>query len=488
MAQRRTRRQFLQVTALGAAGLWLGCGRPAAVDGQDGGVDGGAPDAGSAADAGVDAGLEVDAGAPDAGAPDAGVFDQPESLSESLTDFPLGVSAGDVEATRAVVQTRYVGAGSLALRVWRVGLQGWERVADTPVQPADGGFIHLDVAGLEPGARYRYAFVELQAGVPVGRSAIGRFRAALPAGAVEPLVFGACSCTENNEVATPLLRAGERGDLDLFLLLGDTSYNDGCMTLDEYRARWASNLGTPEYRALRASTSVLATWDDHEVTNDFNPERLSATRLAIARQAFFEMLPLRRDALAPERIWKSIRWGATAEFFVLDGRSERKPSTLLPGGDHIYLSRQQMDWFKQALAASTATFKIILNSVPITDFGFSAFTTDTWRAYFKQRDEILSFIDASAISGVLWVAGDHHFASVGRISASGPGANALEVLAGPGAQNGNILFQALRPPRWDFASGTNNYLAVHLEPSTRQARLVFHDASDTVLFDRTYTL
>lgn len=482
MAQ-QTRRHFLRITALGGASLVLGCGRAPGVAGDDGGLlddDGGV--------GGDDAGVDVDVdGGVDAGQPLPP--DEPELIAEAF-NFPLGLASGDLESTRGVLWTRYDGLALLRLRVWRMEQEIYaERVADVLVTPGDGGFVHLDVAGLAPGQRYRYAFFEENTqGTLTARSALGRFRAALAAGQQETLTFGACSCTKQGQTPTPLLRAGEREDLDAFLLLGDTSYNDGADTRAEYRTLWAANLASPEYRSLRASTSLLATWDDHEVVNDFNPETIDAAKFATARAAYFEALPLRRHETEPDRLWKSVRWGDTAEIFVLDGRGERKPSTRLNGLPHQYLSPAQFDWFKAALKASTAVFKIIMNSVPITDFGFSAFTGDGWLSYSQQRTAILEWVEDEAIEGVLWVSGDHHFASVGQVSAFGAGRQALEVLAGPGAQSANPVWALLRPPRWDYATGTNNYLSIKLDPMTRIARLAFHDGAGLELFAKDYAL
>jgi alkaline phosphatase D len=466
-----TRRQFLRVTAIGTAGFVLGCEKPAAsVEGEDAGVVEGA-----------DAGMpEVDAGQ---------TPDTPETLMEAF-GFPLGIASGDVDATRAVLWTRYDGMASIRLRVWRMDGEVYAlRVADVQVTPGDGGFVHLDVSGLEAGVRYRYAFFEEDAqGTLLARSGIGRFRAALATGMKEPLTIGACSCTHQGITPTPLKRAGERTDLDVFLLLGDTSYNDGAESLAEFRTQWAANLASPEYRTLRAATSVLATWDDHEVTNDFNPETVDPQKFAIAKQTFFEHQPLRRDATNPDRIWKTMRWGDTAEFFILDCRGERKPSTRFNGQPQTYVSREQLDWLKAALKASTASFKVIMNSVPITDFGFSVFTGDSWNSYPQQRTELLSWIDDEAIGGVLWVSGDHHFASAGWVAALGPGRTQLEVLAGPGAQSGNVAYALLRPPRWQFASDTNNYTTFKLDPMTMKAEVTFFNGSGVTLFNRVYDL
>jgi hypothetical protein len=89
---------------------------------------------------------------------------------------------------------------------------------------------------------------------------------------------------------------------------------------------------------------------------------------------------------------------------------------------------------------------------------------------------------------VLWLAGDFHLGSAQRVSESGAGMGQLEILAGPGAQLPNLGVALLGPPRFDFATGTNNYVALHLDPASTSARVVFHDGNDAVLFDRTYAL
>ena len=472
-----TRRQFLRVVAVG--GAWAGCGQVPALmnvamdepslDGVDGGMRGdaaGVPDAGAMN--GVDAGVLVAS---------------PEAWATSM-QFGFGISSGDATAERVILSTRYDGSAPLRLKVWRMEQDTYAQLAaDVQVMPGDGGFVQLDVQQLTPGASYRYAFVEETSTGPV-RSVLGRFRAALPAGAMEPLVFGACSCTASGP-ANPLRHAGGRTDLAAFFLLGDTSYNDGADTLPEYRAKWNESLSREAYRALRASTSLISTWDDHEVVNNLNPETISDAKMVAARTAFFEALPIRRHEMAPNRLWRSFAWGDAVEVFVLDTRSERKPSSLL-NGNHEMISLAQQLWFQNALKASTARIKLVMNSVPISDFGFSAFNTDAWRAYQKQRLEVLRFIEDENITGVLWVSGDHHFASAGTVSMSGPGSRAVEVLAGPGAQSANPLFRLLSKPRWDYASGDNNYVALHCQPMTGEVRVVFHDGQGAVLFEKTY--
>ena len=475
------RRAFLQTTAAAAAGLALGGGGGAGPDGGPAGDGGDLSDGGAADGGGLDARVQ-DGGGEDAGAGDAGTPEDagppepvapPEDTPESGA-FGLGVASGDVTPEAAILWTRYDGAAPLSLVVWEMdGDVYLRRVSQASMTPADGGFVHHEVTGLRAGARHRYAFFEMDGDTRTARSPVGRFRAAVAADAMEPLLFGACSCTTNSRSKATLEHAGGRDDLDLFLMLGDTTYNDGASTLAEFRARWADSLGSDGYRAMRASTSVMATWDDHEVDNNFDPETHDLT---VPYQTFFESLPLRRDAGAPDRIWKSTRWGLTAEVFVLDCRSERLPST----GEQ-YLSRAQMDWLKDGLRTSPCAFKIIANSVPIGDMPFPA-EADRWEGYPRAREEILSFIDTQPIEGVLWLSGDFHFASVGKVGRSGQmGEGQWEVLAGPGAQTGNPASFLLRRPQFEWSSTTNNYTTLELDPAAMRIRVSWINASGSTI-------
>lgn len=460
---RLTRRQILKGALVTTAALAAGCGE-SMMPGTDGGADAGGRDAGAP----MDGAMEVDAGS------DAGIapVEPPEAVPESETDFPLGVASGDVTASSAILWTRFEGAGDLELVVWEMDGDTYARtVHAAPVLLTDS-FAHVDVEGLGAGLRHRYAFfTEGRA----ARSPIGRFRAAIAPGAMEPLVIGAVSCTNNSRALDTLAHAAGRDDLDVFLYLGDTTYNDGARTLEDYRAEWGGQIGKDAYRALRASTSALATWDDHEFDNDWNPETIDAAQRGAAVQTFFEHQPLRRDASSPDRVWKKMSWGRTADLFVLDCRSERRPSTR--GSTDEYVSRAQMDWLKAELSASTAVFKLILNSVPITDFpgAFDLAQNDRWEGYPTQREEILSHIDGEAITGVLWVAGDFHLASSQRVDTSGPGATQSEILVGPGAQTGNPLALSLGGAQFDFASTTNNYTVLELLPAMGRIRAYWVD-------------
>ncbi len=474
-----TRRDFVRTTTTAAAAVAVGCG------GDDGTVtDAGPTDGGDAGDTALppDAGPPVDSAADTAPGP----LVPPEDTPEVLALFELGVASGDVTHEQAVVWTQYLGSRSLNLAVWEMNGDAYERVVtEGYITPGANGFTHVPVTGLTGGRHYRYAFFEMGDTERVGRSPIGRFRAALAPGQMEDLLIGACSCTENGRDFDTIDRAGGRTDLDAFLLLGDTTYNDGAVSVEDHRAKWAENFRTGAYRNLRASTSIVATWDDHEVRNNFNGEESGVPE---GRQAFFENLPMRRDSTDPDRMWKSLRWGDTAELFVLDCRGERRPSTR--GDTDEYISPTQMGWLKAGLMASPCVFKIILNSVPIACFPnvFDFAADDRWEGYPRQREEILRHIDDNGITGVMWVAGDFHLCSAQRVNPPGqPGESQIEILAGPGANTGNPGAYLLRTdPNFDFSSITNNYATLELLPATSTIRVSWIDGRGSTFEVREY--
>jgi alkaline phosphatase D len=418
--------------------------------------------------------------------PDATHAIVPPEMIPQAPHYVLGVSAGDISGTRAVIWTQYKGTAPLAALVYRMNGDTYvEQHGPFAVTPSDAGFVHVALEELEPGARYRYVFVELEGDTRIARSMIGRFRAAIDDNATEVLTFGAVACTDKSKPLSVLSRAAERKDLDAFLFVGDNAYCDGAKTITEYRKEYLDHFGRADHMAIRMATGMYITWDDHEVTNDFNPESIDKTQLDNAFRAFFEHAPVVETS--PRRIWRSARWGKTVEVFVLDCRSERRPSTR--GSDNPqYISAEQMTWLKTSLASSPAVFKILMNSVPITNMPnvWDAYPSDRWEGYSKQRIEILKYIDDAGIKGVLWLSGDFHLAFISNVATSGPGSTQREVLAGPGSQSSNPLLSSLTAPQFSYKTGTNNYTTLKLDPVGKSITVGYHDAEGVELHSESF--
>src|SRR6185295_8510133 len=122
-------------------------------------------------------------------------------------------------------------------------------------------------------------------------------------------------------------------------------------------------------------------------------------------------------------------YGSLAEFFVLDCRQYRSADAGREGGGldpHAYLlptydpaaiarmkdpsrtmlGAEQLAWLKSGLSGSTAKWKFVLSSVPLTSLLY--FPYDHWDGYDAERYAILRFIDTSNISGVVFLSADIH--------------------------------------------------------------------------------
>lgn len=433
----------------------------------------------------------TDAGAEDvadAGAEDVRAVDATMMLPELGSVFPFGAMAGDMDASSAVLWTRYTGRAALGLRVERMeGGRPVETAVERELTPGPDGFTHVTVEGLRAGARYRAVFTTRDGGRDTGRSRPVRFRAALAGDSLEPVVFGATSCTKALfRPFAPLQRIGEHGELDFFVHLGDMVYCDGARSIGDFREKYAENYASDGFRKMFESAGLYTTWDDHEVDNNWNPESTSATTVANARRAYFEHRAQRRHPTEPDRIWRSAKWGDTLEVFILDCRGERRPSTRTSRSAQ-YLSRAQMDWLKEGLARSTARFKVIVNSVPIANFPFTLGAgEDRWEGYDAARDEVLDHITSRNVRGVWWLSGDFHFACIGKLETSGPRSAMRDILVGPGGQLPNPLYLTTIPPQFDYTTGENNYAILRADPARNELTVRYINGAGRVIFERAF--
>lgn len=420
------------------------------------------------------------------------------ALTQS-TRFPLDVASGDVTSQNAMVWTYASDDAARAIFVgyWHADEDQNEvknNVSWRPVQKTTYGNIHYELDKLDAGQEYAYVFVEFDNDKTIRRSRIGRFVTAPHLDKSPIVTVGATSCSLNGTAMKTLLAAGERRDLDLFLLLGDTIYADipvgqwpfMATTLDDYRRKWQDNMSTAAYRSLRSSTSCLAAWDDHEFANNFDPETMPKSQFDAAKQAFFEHIPMSLDGARPNVLWRRKQWGKTLDVFVLDCRTERTISKR--GTDEAeYISRAQMDWLKQSLLTSPCTFKLIMNSVPITEMPPSiSEQMDRWQGYPQQRREILHWIDSNHIKGVLWLAGDFHLGALGRIALDGIGCRQREILAGASSQFGNPIASFLVRPQFYYAGTDNNYVAMRFDPYRRTVLTTFHGEENRVIYQKEF--
>lgn len=212
--------------------------------------------------------------------------------------------------------------------------------------------------------------------------------------------------------------------------------------LDQFRGNYSYNFLDEHYRRFSAEVPMLATWDDHEVMDNWWPGRrltwkqqhrkgyrIKETEILVkhGRQAFFEYTPMRRNTADPDRIYRVVPCGPLADVFMLDGRSYRSPNDRnrqsAPRDAAAMLGAEQIAWLKNALKESKAVWKIIANPQPLAHVTkqpkprYDQWANGDHRGPLgreREAADILSFIKRENIRNTVWLAADVHYSAAYR--------------------------------------------------------------------------
>jgi alkaline phosphatase D len=205
-------------------------------------------------------------------------------------------------------------------------------------------------------------------------------------------------------------------------------------TLDEFRGAHLYPRNSAEVRALSAAVPIAYVWDDHEVRNNWFPGEIiespaySERRIDVlaprARQAMFEYTPtLRRPA---EPMYRTVSWGPLVDVFLLDARTYRTANEPAPEAGGL-LGETQARWLVDALARSTAVWKVVACDMPIgivvAEPGKKvAQANDGWanddgppREREVELARILAELRTRKVRNLVWVSADVHYAAAHRL-------------------------------------------------------------------------
>ncbi|BAZ11824.1 phytase [Calothrix sp. NIES-4071] len=334
--------------------------------------------------------------------------------------------------------------------------------------------VKVDVTGLNPGTQYYYRVTDA-----AGTTAAGKFNTGAENGTKAGLTFGVAGDWRGELSPYPAISNADERNLDFFIELGDTIYadfpspalknpdgteKDQAITLDDYRTKHAEvygkRYGQNTWGDLRASTSILATIDDHEVVNDFQGgedlAKASASDQALygantgfvndsplyenGLQAFQEYNPIRDEfygqtgdarTAGERKLYRYNTYGSDAATFVLDARSFRdaglpaadptNPTSFLVNSfnpNRTLLGRPQVQDLKQDLLDAQnkgITWKFVIVPEPAQNLGVLG-ASDRFEGYAAERTEILKYIDDNNIDNVVFISADIHGTLVNNLT------------------------------------------------------------------------
>ncbi len=371
-----------------------------------------------------------------------------------------GVAIGAVQEGSAIFWSRSDRASFMNLRV-----EDTESLTvlgkSTPVAAERDFTGKIKIHGLQPDTVFNYRVwftVETRESSAKFPPVAGQFRTGPSATSARAVTFawsgdlaGQNVCRDAKE-GYPVFNAINALSMDFFIGLGDMIYADNtceetgkfgnpqipgsfqpAANMEDYWAHWKYNREDPGYRQLLARVPYFVIWDDHEVVNDFGPQLDTRQEppyipgehlLPLGRRAFEDYNPIAENPGAPHRLYYNVRWGRNLEVFYLDNRQYRdaKISPDNPSQPKTMLGREQMVWLQEKLRSSTALWKVIVSSVPMSiPTGWpSVDGRDGWANFDQETGfenellDLISFMKGLPKRNFVWITTDVHFAEVFR--------------------------------------------------------------------------
>jgi alkaline phosphatase D len=436
-----------------------------------------------------------------------------ETSFASVNLLPQGIAVGDVTGQSALLWLRTDGPKVVQFEwapvaAWDVAAKMATAVAPvvrTPLfttGPQTDFTLAVPIEGLIPATRYRYyVFVGTKGRegttTEVRVAARGEFTTLADVKNQVPVTFawsgdlGGQQHCRRGVAGYPIFDVMRAQQLDFFLFLGDTMYADHvcpsppnepgadflATTLTEYRARHRYQRGAEALRRFLERVPVYAIWDDHEVRNNFSGPFDS--QMPSGRQALQEYWPIRVAPDDPHRLYRAVRVGADLELFLLDTRQYRSRNADQDGPAKTMLGETQLQWLLSGLIGSTATWKVIVTTVPLSipkGGGATVPGNDGWAGgpdgtgFERERQSIVDTILNRRVKNVVFLAGDVHYVQANAYDPNGDGTPDFhEFVAGPlSASPGRLTpaSEGLRPTRLINEGGYFNFGLIRVTTSS----------------------
>ncbi len=332
-------------------------------------------------------------------------------------ELKAGPLVGDTTETDSIIWIQTDSPAPFQIRYWPVDQP--DQVQSSLVgQTRQLDFMsgRVKLTGLKPGTRYVYELLLEGELTPrpyaLGFSTIPAYRP----GSVEipdfKILVGSCfylddpllkmlniSYGTGMQIFEQMVKTGG----DMMFWLGDNVYLAPFDLSSRYNMtqRYNRHRRSPEVQSLFGGMPQLAIWDDH----DFGPNNSN------------NQFPRRQDSLDLfKAYWPNARAGLLTtpgvfftkkyvdlEFFATDNRYHRDPNDD-PNPNKAFFGATQLAWLKNELKASKSTFKVVIVGSPVLNRHYVEALSQSKKEY----NELMDFIKAEDIKGVVFLSGDRH--------------------------------------------------------------------------------
>lgn len=279
--------------------------------------------------------------------------------------YDLNDAVGALPGSRGEVRLSYTKDGNKSAKTttdWR------------SIDPDRDYTHHFQLEDLDPETKYTIT-VEARSdpSAPVSARITGKFTTAAEPVSPQSVTFTVATCTKFNtrdadkrgyQIFDTMLKI----DPTFFVHAGDNVYYDHhqpfATHIDLARYFWNRTYSLSYTRSFLQNVPAYFIKDDHDSwDNDCWPtmaSRMGVFTYEDARLVYDEQVPM-----SDPRHYRTFRWGKDLQIWLVEVRDYRSPNFYPDGPEKTMWGKEQLEWFRQSVSASNATFKFLISPTPL---------------------------------------------------------------------------------------------------------------------------
>ncbi|MBS1654577.1 MAG: alkaline phosphatase D family protein [Bacteroidetes bacterium] len=359
--------------------------------------------------------------------------------------------------------------------LWRIAnTKKWNETTWEKVSVDNDATRQIQLKELKPGSSYEVR-VEARAGNN-DKSIVtveGSFKTAPATDEHHDIKFMVVTCQEYHDrdyssKGFKIYESMLRQQPDFFVHTGDVVYYDQ-QAKNEALARWHWQrlYSFPTLVEFHKKVASYFMKDDHDTwMNDCWPTMttrfMGDFTFKQGQQIFLEQVPM------GEKTYRTYRWGKNLQVWLVEGRDFRSSNDIPDGPGKTIWGQAQIDWFKQSVQASDATFKILISPTPLVGPDRNQ-KDDNYanKGFYHEGEMLRHFVEEQKM---YVVNGDRHWQYASRDAETG----LLEFGCGPvSTEHAGGWKQGDKRPEHLYVNVIGGYLEVNVVHTNGHPEIIF---------------
>jgi alkaline phosphatase D len=195
-------------------------------------------------------------------------------------------------------------------------------------------------------------------------------------------------------------------------LTGDLVYLDNdeprAVSLALARYHWERMFSLPRLREFTRHVATYWLKDDHDtLNNDSWPgQSMGSLTFAEGQSLFRQQAPMAQEGPS----YRTFRWGRDLQIWLTEGRDHRSANNAADSDRKTIWGDEQKAWLTSTLAASDATWKLLVSPTPLVGPDRRNKSDNHANAAFQNEgDEIRAWLAATCPDNAFVICGDRHW-------------------------------------------------------------------------------